>query len=62
MQHPRNPAFTYVPLSKIKPISCPLCKAYVRLIERVPLPAGLRGEMLTFACKKCGKQKIILQD
>ena len=57
MQHPRHPAF-----ANIKPISCPHCKAYVRLIERVPLPAGLRGEMLTFDCKKCGKQKIIVED
>src|SRR5512139_2936013 len=40
----------------------PRCKTYVRLIERAPLPAGLKGEVRTFECKKCGKQlKIIVQ-
>ena len=63
MRHTRHPAFTYIPLTNIKPIACPRCKAYVRLIERAPLPAGLKGEMRTFECKKCAKQtKIIVED
>jgi hypothetical protein len=62
MRHTHYPAFTYVPLTNIKPIACPRCKRYVHLIERAPLPAGLKGEMRTFECKKCGKQKIIVQD
>ena len=62
MRHTRYPAFTYVPLTNTKPIACPRCKRYVHLIQRVPLPAGLKGEMCTFECKNCGKQKIIVQD
>ena len=62
MQHTRH-AFTYVPLTNIKPIACPRCKAFARLIERAPLPAGLECEMRTLECKKCGKQtKIIFED
>ena len=49
--------------TNIKPIACPRCKAFARLIERAPLPAGLEGEMRTLECKKCGKQtKMILKD
>ena len=63
MQHTRYPAYTYVPLTNTEPITCPRCKRYVHLIERAPLPAGLKGEMRTFECKKCGKQtKIIVED
>jgi hypothetical protein len=63
MRHTRHPAFIYVPLTNIKPIACPCCKANVRPIERAPLPAGLKGEMRTFECKKCGKQtEIIVKD
>jgi hypothetical protein len=62
MRHTHNSAF-YVPLTNIKPITCPRCKTYVRLIQRTPLPAGLTGEMRTFECKKCGNQtKIIVKD
>ena len=63
MQQPRHPSFTYIPSTKITPIACPRCKAFARLIQRAPLPAGLNGEMHTFQCKKCGTQtKIIVQD
>ena len=62
MQHTHHPACTSVPQTNINPTACPSCKTYVRLIERAPLPAGLKGEMRTFECKKCSKQmKIIVQ-
>jgi hypothetical protein len=46
MRHTRYPAFTYVPLTNTKPIACPRCKRYVHLIQRVPLPAGLKAPLL----------------
>jgi hypothetical protein len=61
MRQPRDQSFTYT--TKITPIACPRCKAFARLIQRAPLPAGLEGEMCTLECKKCRKQtKIIVQD
>ena len=47
MRHIHHAAF-YVPLTNIKPVTCPRCKRYVHLIQRAPLPAGLTGEMRTF--------------
>lgn len=57
----RHPPFTYIPID-VAPIDCQRCGAKAQLIQRAQLPAGLKGEMRTFECKKCGKQlKIIVQ-
>jgi hypothetical protein len=43
-------------------INCSYCKAQARLVWHSPLPAGLEGEMRSFACSRCRKQtKIIVQ-
>jgi transcription elongation factor Elf1 len=63
MPQPRRRASINVLPNYIAPMDCPRCGAYAHLIDCVPLPAGLSGEMQTFECKDCGKQtKIIVKD
>ena len=62
MRHTHNPALLR-PTDQHQADCLPALQNICGLIQRAPLPAGLKGEMRTFECKKCGNQtKIIVKD
>ena len=59
----RRKAFTYIPPFHVNPIACPRCGEKARAVWHSPLPAGLKGEMRTFECERCGKKmKLIVEE
>lgn len=41
-------------------IACPKCKTNAHVFHALPLAAGLKGEMHTYTCRRCGEQTKII--